>query len=179
MAGLEKIEYFDDRYTKARAALGGSLPSAEQISDIFERWFTALNTHDTDTLLTLVTDDIVVEDPSMMGRNSRGHDDFRLFSEITYTAFPDMRFEATTAPLIALDGNRIVVPWRGTATFTGYIDRWPPENPAPRVDGTGKQWTLEGTDTYEFRGGLISWWRISFDFFDMSQQVGLLPGGDA
>jgi predicted ester cyclase len=175
MTSLEKIEYFDHRYRSARADLGGSLPSADRIGDLMARWYEAVNSADIDTQLSMCTEDILVEDPAMSGRFSKGHADFRRFAEITYKAFPDMRFEATAAPLIALDGNRIVVPWHGTGTLSGGISGWPPEHPEPPVAATGRRFDLEGMDTYEFRDGLISWWRISYDNFEMSKQLGLMP----
>ncbi|WP_433677855.1 ester cyclase [Nocardia sp. CA-119907] len=175
MTSLEKIEYFDDRYRKARAELGGALPGADRIGEFMSHWYTAVNSADIDAQLAMCTEDILVEDPAMFGRFSKGHADFRRFAEITYTAFPDMRFEATAAPLIALDGNRIVVPWHGTGTLTGGISGWPPEHPEPPVAATGRRFDLEGMDTYEFRDGLISFWRISYDNFEMSQQLGLMP----
>ncbi|MGW4534278.1 ester cyclase [Nocardia sp. NPDC004340] len=174
MTSLEKIEYFDDRYRKARAGLGGALPDADTIGDFMGAWYKAVNSADIDAQLAMCTDDILVEDPAMFGRFSKGHDDFRLFAQITYKAFPDMRFEATGAPLVSLDGNRIVVPWHGSGTLSGGISGWPPEHPEEPVAATGRKFDLEGMDTYEFRDGLISYWRISYDNFEMSQQLGLM-----
>ena len=48
------------------------LPRAGELSDFFERWGTAWNTHDLDQLEALVTEDIVCEDPAMFGETAHG-----------------------------------------------------------------------------------------------------------
>ena len=40
---------------------------------------------------------------------------------------------------------------------------------------TGRRVDIEGVDLYEFRDGLISHWKIIYDLYDFTQQVGLLP----
>ena len=178
MTEAQAVEYFSQPHWKLRSRVGGSLPAADDIGGIMSRWMDAVNRQDIDAQLSFCTEDVVVEDPAMLGRAVRGHKDFLTFAEITYAAFPDMRFEETGAPLISLDGNTLALPWRGTGTLTGDILGWPPENPAPRVTATGRRFDIQGVDRYEFRDGLICQWRIGYDGSDMSAQLGLLPPAD-
>ncbi|WP_433796187.1 ester cyclase [Actinoplanes sp. CA-252034] len=174
MSTVEHIDYLGDTYSKVRAQLGGSLPA--DLDGFLTRWFAAVNAQDIDAQLEFVTDDIYVEDPAMQGRFTRGKDEFRRFAEITYKAFPDMRFTEIGAPYIALDGDSLALRWRGTATLTGDISGWPPENPGPVVKATGKGFDLEGFDIYRFTGGRISTWLIRYDNLEMGTQLGLAGG---
>ncbi|MBE1875382.1 ester cyclase [Myceligenerans pegani] len=173
MSTTEHPDYLAETYSKARAQLDGSLPAA--LDGFMTRWFDAVNAQDIDAQLEMCTDDVYVEDPAMQGRFTRGKDEFRRFAEITYNAFPDMQFAEIGAPYLALDGDSLAVRWRGTATLTGDIVGWPPENPAPRVDATGRKFDLEGYDIYQFSGGRISTWLIRYDNLEMATQLGLLP----
>ncbi|GAA1853482.1 ester cyclase [Myceligenerans crystallogenes] len=173
MSTTQHTDYLDEAYSTARAQLGGSLP--ESLAGFMTRWFEAVNAQDIDAQLEMCTDDIHVEDPAMQGRFTDGKDEFRRFAEITYIAFPDMRFTEIGAPYLALDGGSIAVRWRGTATLTGDISGWPPENPGPVVKATGKSFDLEGYDIYEFSGGKISTWLIRYDNLEMGTQIGLIP----
>lgn len=175
MSIAQHLDYLGETYGKARAQLGGSLPA--ELDGFMTRWFAAVNNQDIDAQLAMCAEDVHVEDPAMQGRFTDGHDEFRRFAEITYTAFPDMHFTEIGAPYIALDGNSLSVRWRGTGTLTGHIQGWPPENPGPRIEATGKKFDLEGYDIYQFSGGKISTWLIGYDNLQMSAQLGLLPAG--
>lgn len=173
MSTTQDIDYLAEPYSTVRAQLGGSLPAS--LDGFMARWFEAVNAQDIDAQLALCTDDIYVEDPAMQGRFTRGQAEFRRFAEITYLAFPDMKFEEIGAPFVALDGNSLMVRWRGTATLTGDIAGWPPENPAEPVKATGRKFDLEGQDIYTFADGKISTWLIRYDAMEMGAQLGLIP----
>ncbi|GAB6898882.1 ester cyclase [Kineosporia succinea] len=173
MSTAQQIDYLGETYGRARAQLGGTLPAG--LDGFMERWFAAVNAHDIDAQLALCTDDVYVEDPAMQGRFTRGQAEFRRFAEITYTAFPDMRFTEIGAPYLALDGDSLGVRWRGTATMLGDISGWPPESPGPTVAATGRGFDLEGYDIYRFTGGRISTWLIRYDNLEMTGQLGLRP----
>lgn len=173
MSNAQQTDYLGEIYSRARAQLGGSLPVS--LDGFLTRWFEAVNRQDIDAQLALCTEDIYVEDPAMQGRFTRGQAEFRRFAEITYAAFPDMRFTEIGAPFLALDGESLAVRWRGTATLTGDITGWPPEAPGPRVKATGKSFDLEGSDIYAFRDGRICTWLIRYDNLEMVSQLGLAP----
>jgi hypothetical protein len=148
--------------------------------DFFERWETAWNTHDLGLLETLVTEDIVWEDPAMFGETVHGRGEFRAFNEMLFRAIPDVRFEGTGDLYPSLAGNGLALPWRMTGTFTGELAFWGKRygSKPPAWAPTGRALDIQGVDLYEFREGLISKWTIVYDLYGFSQQVGLLPARD-
>lgn len=157
------------------------LPRAEEVLKWAERWLEAWNSHDLDTLIELVTDDIVWDDPVMLGEPVHGRSEFRAFSEVFFRALPDIRFDATGAFYLASEGSGLVVPWRVTGTFTGELAWWGKRygaNP-PAFAPTGRRVDFEGVDLYDFRDGLLSRWTTMFDAFAVNQQLGLAPALDS
>ncbi len=156
------------------------LPRVSELDDFLGRWETAWNTHNLDELEALVTEDIVCEDPAMLGETAHGRGEFRAFIEIFFRAFPDVHFESTGALYLALEGTGMALPWRLTGTFTGELQFWGkrygPKPPA--LAPTGRAVDIDGIDLYEFRDGLISRHTLIYDPFDFSQQIGLLPPRD-
>lgn len=156
------------------------LPRAGEVVGWAQRWLEAWTSHDLDTLTELVTDDIVWDDPGMLGETVHGRSELRAFSEIFLRAFPDVRFNATAAPYLASDGSGLAVPWRMTATFTGELALWGKRHGAnpPALAPTGRRADLKGVDLYEFRDGLLSRWTTVCDAFDLNRQLGLSPPVD-
>jgi steroid delta-isomerase-like uncharacterized protein len=152
------------------------LPQAQGLRELIPRWLDAWNTHDLDTLQSLVTEDIAWEDPAMQGRTVHGRAEFRAFTQSLFRGIPDVRFEGLGATYLALDRDGLAVPWRMTGTFTGDLELW--GTPSLAWAPTGRHVEIEGVDVYELRDGLISHWTIHYDLLGLSQQLGLFPPND-
>ncbi len=153
------------------------LARAGELDDFLGRWETAWNTHDPGGLEALVTEDIVCEDPAMLGETAHGRHEFRAFSELFFRAFPDVHIESTGAVYLAFEGTGMALPWRLTGTFTGELQFWGKRygSKPPALAPTGRAVDINGIDLYEFRDGLISRHTLIYDPVDFSQQIGLLP----
>jgi steroid delta-isomerase-like uncharacterized protein len=152
------------------------LPRADELHNFFERWDQAWNTHDLDLLGTLVTDDILCDDPAMFGQRVESREEFLAFLEDLFRAFPDVRFQATGELYLALEGGGIALPWRMTGSFTGELRTWSKNREAQphTTQPTGKTFDLEGVDIYQFRDGLLANYSIVYDLLGFSAQVGLM-----
>jgi steroid delta-isomerase-like uncharacterized protein len=139
----------------------------EWVEEFAQRWAAAWNSHDPDRLLDLMTEDIVYDD-SAWPETMHGHGDVRAFVEMSWRAFPDMRFEPIGEPLISPTRPRAAFWWRGTATNTGPIE-------PPGLAPTGKRLEFEGADFHEYRDGKVARLRIVFDMADAMVQLGVLP----
>jgi steroid delta-isomerase-like uncharacterized protein len=150
---------------QAQATSTGVEP--EWVEEFAQRWADAWNSHDPDRLLGLMTDDIAYDD-SASPETMHGHGDVRAFLDMTWRAFPDMRFEPVDEPLISATRPRAAFWWRGTATNTGRID-------PPGLAPTGKRIEFEGADFHEYRDGKVARLQIVFDMADVMMQLGVLP----
>jgi steroid delta-isomerase-like uncharacterized protein len=153
------------------------LPRANELREFATRWLEAWNSHDLDTLETMVTEDITWDDPAQFGETVHGRAEFRAFTEDLFRGIPDVRFDPIGAPYLPLEGDGLAVRWRMTGTFTGDLAVWGKRfgpNP-PAYAPTGRRVDIEGVDLYEFRDGLISRWDIVYDLLGLSTQLGLMP----
>ena len=139
----------------------------EWVDDFAQRWLDAWNSHEPDTLLALMTEDIVYDD-SAWPKQMRGHGDVREFLQHTWQGLPDMRFELVDGPYLAPGEPKAAFYWRGTATHEGAL------NP-PGLAATGKRIEFEGVDTHEYRDGKVARLRIVFDMAGTMRQLGVLP----
>jgi ketosteroid isomerase-like protein len=156
------------------------LGRTDELEDFLGRWETAWNTHDLDELEALVTEDIVCEDPAMLGETAHGRHEFRAFADLFFRALPDVHVESTGALYLAHQGTGMALPWRLTGTFTGELQFWGKRygSKPPTLAPTGRAIDIDGIDLYEFRDGLISRHTLIYDPVDFSQQIGLLPSLD-
>ena len=123
-----------------------------------DRWLSAWNEHDLDTLTPLVAEDLLWADPIMIGRYVRGRDEFRKYVQTFWTGFPDIVFEPIAEPFIGVAGMRMMVQWRMTGTLTGPLAWWGTrqgEEP-PTWAPTGRPADITGCDIYEFRDGQLA-----------------------
>ena len=137
------------------------------VEDFVPRWLDGWNSHDPDRLLALMTDDIAYDDagwPTTM----HGHAEVREFLRHAWTAFPDMRFEATDGPFLHPTKASATVGWTGSATHTGSID-------PPGIAPTGRHVTFKGFDLHEYRDGRVSRLWICFDMAGIMRDLGVLP----
>ena len=85
----------------------------------------------------------------------------------TFTAFPDLRFDATALEVFCnSDATAVVSTWSATGTMTGPLQGVPP---------TGRRGTLTGMTLSRFAGDQIQEYRITYDGLLYLQQLGLLP----
>jgi steroid delta-isomerase-like uncharacterized protein len=153
------------------------LPRASELREFATRWLEAWNSHDLDTLESMVTEDITWDDPAQFGETVHGRAEFRAFTEDLFRGIPDVRFDPIGAPYLPLEGDGLAVRWRMTGPFTGDLAVWGKRfgpNP-PAYAPTGRRVDIEGVDLYEFRDGLISRWDIVYDLLGLSTQLGLMP----
>jgi steroid delta-isomerase-like uncharacterized protein len=166
--------------TEFEAGLSGFskrwLADAPQLDAFFRGWDQAWNSHDVDLLGTLVSEDIRCKDPAMLGQTVQSREEFKAFVEHLFVAFPDVRFEATGALYLALEGNGIALPWRMHGTFSGELRAWSKDPRAQThvTPSNGKAFDIEGVDLYQFRDGLLCDYEIVYDLLQFSAQVGLL-----
>ena len=166
---LEELERGLEGFSERWQADAGALEK------FFSGWDLAWNAHRLDLLETLVTEDIICEDPALFGQRVESREQFKAFLQTLFVAFPDVRFEASAGMHLALEGNGIALPWRMHGTFTGELTAWSKEPSAkPHLtQPTGKAFDLQGVDLYRFRDGLLCDYKIVYDLLDFSVQAGL------
>jgi steroid delta-isomerase-like uncharacterized protein len=143
------------------------VPEAEWIDEMVRRWLGAWNSHESDRVLGLLTDDVELRDdswPSPM----HGHAQVSEFLDALWRAMPDMTFELSDGPYVALGDARASFRWRGSGTFTGPMD-------PPGFAGTARRWVVDGADFHEYRDGRIAKARVVLDVMSIARQVGLMP----
>jgi hypothetical protein len=160
---------------------GSWIPRADELRGFLDRWEQAWNTHDLDALESLVTEDIVWDDPAMLGEIVHGRAEFKAFSATLFDGVPDVRFDGIGTPYLPLTGDGLGLRWRMTGTFTGDLAVWGKRfgSTPPAWAPTGRSIDIEGVDLYEFRDGLISRWTIVYDLLGLSQQLGIFPPNDS
>ena len=80
-------------------------------------------------------------------------------------AFPDLRVEATAAPLFR--GSQACVPWRALGTHRGDV--------GTALPATDRFVSLHGLHYLELSDGQVRRARGFFDLYDAGTQLGLLP----
>ena len=94
----------------------------------------------------------------------QGRDAIRKSYESLFQSFPDWTL-GDDPPLI--DGDRVAVPFRTTATHAGRF---------LGLDGTGRRCEIQGVLLMDMRDGLIAHERRIYDFTGLLIQVGVLRG---
>jgi steroid delta-isomerase-like uncharacterized protein len=104
---------------------------------IINRFNEAVNRHDVDAVMALMTDDCVFENtnPPPDGRRYEGQDAVRAFWAKFFASNPDARFEAEE--MVVMD-DRCVVRW------------------IYRKSRDGKPWHLRGVDVFKVRNGKVA-----------------------
>jgi len=135
-------------------------------NDLAAKMLQGWNSHRPDSLLSVMTKDVVYEDASWP-RKMRGHADVREFLESTWRAVPDLSFEFEDV-LVSEDGSQFAHYWHASATQTG---RWDP----PGLAATGRQVKFEGLFLGEIRDGQLCRIRVVYDVATIMRQAGILP----
>jgi steroid delta-isomerase-like uncharacterized protein len=131
------------------------------------RLLDAWNSHETDRVLAMMTDDIEYRNDAWP-KTMRGHADVREFLDSTWTAFPDLTFELVEGPYVIPGKPGCAVHWRGSGTHTGRLD-------PPGFAATGGRWEGDGILVDTYRDGQVCRLRTCFDMLDASRQLGLMP----
>jgi steroid delta-isomerase-like uncharacterized protein len=142
--------------------------TVEQLRQIAEEQIDLWNAQDVDGILARLTDDVVWSTPAKTTQGkAAAADDIRK----TFTAFPDLRFDATAVEVyFNSDATAVVSTWSATGTMTGPLLGVPP---------TGRRGTLTGMTLSRFTGDKIREYRITYDGLLYLQQLGLLPPSDS
>ena len=137
-----------------------------------ERFGAALNSHEPDRLLELMTDDVVYDD-SAWPRTMRDHSQVREFLEFLWRALPDLEFEDLEGPFLAREAPTAVYYWKGigyywkgTGPITGPLK-------SPGFAPTGARVAFEGFELLEFRRDRLCRLRIVYDLMDLYRQMGV------
>lgn len=140
--------------------------SAEFVRSFVDRWGEAWNSHDPGRVVALCTDDVELSDPAL-AEPARGRERVQRYLEDVWRAFPDMTITVPEPPFVDVEAQRAALPWRITGTMLGPD----PSGFAP----TGGRADVHGVDLYEFRDGLLSRIRTTYDLMDWGRQMGLVP----
>lgn len=137
-----------------------------KVREIFERAYHLLNEHDVAHIPAIFTEDVVFEDdasPDIV----RGYAEMERFLGMTWTAFPDIRFQILRGPYLDENGG-VAVHMQVTGTMKGPLD---PPGFAP----SGARVSLEYGGFYELEGDRISRARIIMNMNEAGTQIGALP----
>jgi len=132
------------------------------VARVLDDWATAWSFHDTEKVLSLFTDDCVLEDVTF-GVVNRGKKELRAFADGVFAGIPDFKIELTARfSTDAWAGME----WVMSGTHKGDF---------PGMPATGKRFSVRGVTILELQGGKI---RRDSDYWDAAsvmRQVGLLP----
>jgi predicted ester cyclase len=140
---------------------------ADFVASFAGEWMEAYNAQALPRILALCSPEIRWEDPGLP-EVGVGHDAVRRFLEMTWRAFPDIRFSEPEAPHLALDGSQAITRWAATATMRGPLV-------PPGLGPTGRRVAFDGVDLWRFRGGLLASYRAIYDTGNVGRQLGALP----
>ena len=138
------------------------------LRDFTQRYSAAWNGRDASAMDELVTDDIVWHDP-VLPQPARGRAEVRAFMEMSWAAFPDLRFGEPDPPLLAEAGDQVAWAWRMRGTFDGE-----PMDP-PGFAPTGRAMDVVGIDQWLMRDGRIAHYRAFYDMTTVARQLGIMP----
>jgi hypothetical protein len=110
------------------------------------------------------TPDVSYEDPVAVDP-LRGVEALDRHAAAVRRAFPDLRIEPTSPPLVG--GVHACIPWRAMGTHTGDIGTMLP--------ATDRFVSLHGLHYIELSDGAVRRARGFFDLYDAGTQLGLLP----
>jgi steroid delta-isomerase-like uncharacterized protein len=127
---------------------------------VVEHWGQHWTAHNVDALLSLHTDDAVLEDVAR-GMTFRGKEQLRAYAEAFFTGYPDVSFELTSR---FAAGNHGGAEWIMRGTHLG--DR-------PGLPATGKPVEIRGVSIFDFSEGKIRRCSEYWDMATMLKQLGL------
>ena len=133
------------------------------ILEMLKEYCQAWNTHDAEKIASLYTEDGVLQDEPA-GVVANGRDAVRKYAQGMFSAFPDIKMEATNLFESKNVGASEMVM---TATNKGPLrDGTPP---------TGKNVSMKFCAIYECEGALVRHSRNYYDRASLTRQLGLMP----
>ena len=134
--------------------------------DIWNRYETLDSKRDTEGVASLFAIDCVYVEP---GGPHEGREAIRAIAEMTHTAFPDMKIEAS---LVLEHDDTVMAEWTFRGTHTGPL-RLPDGSEVPP---TGNAVDFPGVSVIRLRDGKIATTHEYWDNMRPMSQVGLMPG---
>jgi steroid delta-isomerase-like uncharacterized protein len=124
---------------------------------------------DPEQLIAIYAEDALFEEVVLGGAVTHGRDELRAYAGAVYAAFPDF----TATPVNAfVSGNRVVVEWTLTGTYTGQFGPLPP--------GSGQQVDVRVATVLELTdNGLIQRDSEYWDFATVLTQLGMMAQTEA
>ncbi len=135
-----------------------------------ERFHAAWNDHDVDTLMTMLTDDIVWIDPTRE-QPVIGSASVREFLAASFRTFPDLHFVESDPPHLSGDGVHVACAWVMEGTMHGSFE---PQGFA----ATRRRMRVPGVDLWVMRDGRIALYRTFYDVTTVARQLGIMPMPD-
>jgi steroid delta-isomerase-like uncharacterized protein len=141
-------------------ALVGPLSFRADADDtaVAQAWIEAWNSHDPDKVITLLTENAVVEDVTF-GAVSRGLAEIRQFAVSSFTAFPDIHFDLVNS---TLKGGHGTIEWVFSGTDTGGFG------------GTGKPFSVRGVTVMDVHGTQLTRETDYWDLATVLKEIGRL-----
>jgi ketosteroid isomerase-like protein len=149
------------------ASAGGAVDHGAALA-WYDRWLEAWSSQDPESIRPLITDDFVLESPTTRhtGWRVAGPDQTRDYLAYVMRAYPDITWERTLPGMYAEDEPRAAFWWRGSGHFTGVLD-------PPGIAGTGRAFTFEGIEVFDFRGDRAMRLRAAYDLHGLLKQIGV------
>ena len=137
---------------------------AEALPEIAVAFSEAWSSGDPEELVAIYAEDALFEEVVLGGAVTHGRDELRTYAGVVYAAFPD--FAATPVNAFA-SGNRVVVEWTLTGTYTGQFGSLPL--------GSGQQVAVRVATVLELTDrGLIQRDSEYWDFATVLTQLGVM-----
>ena len=132
------------------------------LQDFSTRWLAAWNSHDTERVLELLTEDVTWDDRTFWPEVIEGREGVRTYVERIWQAMPDVAFDEL-GRFFDPGGERAVVLFR---QYGG---------PPAKVGGDAR-FDAHGCDIFlRFDDGRLAHYLSSYDITDMMRQLGMLP----
>ena len=126
--------------------------------NLLKQWIEAENSRDVEKVLTLLTDDVVIEDVTF-GLVMKGKDDFKQFYPTFITAAPDFKLEPKTW---VTDDKSFAMEIVYSGTQKGDF---------PGLPATGKRFSIRTCSFGEFENGKIKGRRDYWDMVTLREQL--------
>lgn len=137
---------------------------SETLPEIARVFSEAWSSGDPEQLIAIYAEDALFEEVVLGGAVTHGRNELRAYAGTVYAAFPD--FTATPMNAFA-SGNRVVVEWTLTGTYTGQFGPLPP--------GSGQRVNVRVATVLELTDrGLIQRDSEYWDFATVLTQLGVM-----
>ncbi|MGP3790783.1 ester cyclase [Pseudomonas sp. B392_1p] len=142
--------------------LSGLAQAADDVRAVIDGYMTAWNAHDAQKAAAYLAEDAVYFDATVgTPQNGRAAARDNVIA-VFITAVPDLKWEMTSAPLVAPHG--IAFQWRFSGTNSGP---WSADTPA-----TGKPLSFEGVSFIRIENGQITYQGDYYDALGFNKQLG-------